>query len=143
MGVTPPPGSVVNLYLQLFILVVLAIGVVFAKRRSFQIHERIMGLAIIFAVFSLVSWMAVSLIENFNALTASPFSIGSLITISHVIFGASAAALTVGILYKRITASSLLQFRAKSRKTLMRTTLLLWLITFTLGAIFYLLYFVL
>ena len=143
MSFTPPLESIINMFLQLVILAVVTIGVVFAKRRSFQFHERIMSLAMVLVVISLVWWMGISLIENFNVLTESPFATGSLITIFHVIFGVLTTVLTVTIVYKRIRASSHIRFRVKNRKTLMRATLLLWLITFALGLSFYLFFFVL
>lgn len=142
MSVTPPAGSVINLYLQIAILAAVLIGVILVKRRAHNIHEKIMALVIVMILISLVFWMGFSLLENLGTLVESPLAAGSLITIAHVIFGTFALALTVQIVYFRLKAGSLIMYRTKSRKNLMRIVFTLYLITFLLGISFYLSYFV-
>ncbi len=141
MSIIAPINSTVNLYLQLLILVILAIGVFFVKRRKFKNHERIMGSAILLALISLIFFMIPAFQQKTPLLTNSPDSSGSQIIIFHVIIGVLAAAFTINILVKRTIASSLHKYMTKPRKTLMKITLIIWVGSFIYGIALFIYYF--
>ena len=141
MSIIAPINSTLNLYLQILILVILAIGVFFAKIRKFKNHERIMGSAILLSLISLIFFMIPVFQQKTAFLTNSPDYSSSQIIIFHIIIGVLAAALTTNIIVKRTISSSLHKYMAKPRKTLMKITLIIWVGAFIYGTALFIYYF--
>lgn len=141
MSIIAPINSSVNLYLQILILVILAIAVFFAKIRKFKNHERMMGLAVLVALIPLIFFMIPAFQNKTPLLSNSLYSNSLQIIIFHVIIGVLAATFTANILVKRIIASSLHKFMAKPQKRLMKITLILWVGAFIYGTALFIYYF--
>ena len=98
--------------------------------------------AIVVAAISLFTWMAPSYIRNFNLVVSGFYTPGIIITNIHVTLGILTGSLaTYTVLRMKVDIPA--RFAVKRVRRLMRTTFLLWLLTFLFGLSFYVWYFLL
>ncbi len=142
LGTTAPAESDVNLLLHFAILALILAGFAFARSRKYHIHEKWMFPAIVLAAVSLLTWMAPSYIRNFHLVVSDFYTPGIIITNIHVVLGIITGSLAVYIVL-RMKLDLPEKFAIKRVRRLMRTTLVLWLLTFLLGVSFYVWYFLL
>ncbi len=130
-----------NLVLHLVILALIFTGFMFARRRKFSIHEKLMFTGIILAAISLLSWMGPSYVGNFRVIISEFTTPGVLITNIHVVLGVitGTLALYIVLLMKKDLPD---RFAVKNVKRLMRTTFALWFLTFAFGLFFYIWYYI-
>lgn len=129
----------VNLIVQLLLVVIMALG--FYKRRRFAIHGRIMALATLINLGATALVMVPSLIINFGAIVAAPFSPGVLITIAHGILGSTAIVLGSLFSVRFLIATRNAQPLACGTRWMMISTILLWLFALVGGLAFYSFYY--
>jgi uncharacterized membrane protein YozB (DUF420 family) len=139
LGNAAPLGSVLNL-LYVGILVLVVTGFTFARRKSYDNHEKWMLSAIGLVAISFFAWMAPSYVRYFNLVMADFYAPGIIITNIHVILGITTSILAVYIV-ARMKLDLPERFRVKKVKHLMRTALGLWILTFSFGVLFYVWYF--
>ena len=134
-GTSAPILSDLNLLLQIFIFVLLVVGGGFGRiktRSSLKRHERIMTVAIVLNAVSILLVMGPSLLLGFDFVLGEPAVIGFPLTAVHHSIGLAAEILGVVLIFRKF---------GKIR-TWMRLTLSLWVLSFALGALFYLTYFI-
>jgi len=134
-GTGAPITSDLNLLLQILIFVLLAVGSKFGRKKtkiSLKRHERVMKTAVGLNTISIFLIMGPSLLANFNLALEEPLVIGFPLTLVHHSFGLAAEILGVVLIFRKF---------GKVR-IWMRLNLLLWIVTFALGVLFYLSYFV-
>ena len=141
MTATAPIESSLNLLFHIVILALIITGFKFARRKKFNIHEKWMFTAIVLVAISFFTWMAPSYIRNLNLVASDFYTPGIVITNIHVLLGATTGVLALYII-ARMKSNLPERFTVKKIKRLMRTTFMLWLLTFFFGVLFYLYYFI-
>jgi uncharacterized membrane protein YozB (DUF420 family) len=141
VAVPTPLGSTLNLIFHLAILSFIITGFTFARRKKFNIHEKWMFSSIVLVAISFFLWMAPAYINNFKLIVSDFYAPGIIITNAHVFLGIVTGCLAVYIVL-RMKLDLPERFTVKRVKRLMRTTFVLWLLTFLLGISFYVWYFV-
>ena len=86
--------------------------------------------------------MAPSYVKNFNLIISEFYALGVIITNLHVTLGITTGTLALYII-TRMKVDLPEKFKVKRIRRLMRTTFTLWILTFCLGVLFYVWYFVL
>jgi len=127
--------SDLNLVLQIIILVILIIGVKFAKEKTqsgLQKHGKIMTIAVILNAVSLLIVMGPTFFLNFYAFLAEPHFRGYPLTLVHALFGSIAEILGAVFIFKKFG----------NVRLWMRLTMVVWLIALVFGILFYFRYFV-
>ena len=131
-----------NLLVHLAILLLIITGFTFARKKRFEIHEKWMFSAIVLVAISFFAWMAPSYIDNFHVIVEELYSPGVMVTNIHVALGTITGILAIYIVL-RMKFDIPQRFAVKRVKRLMRTTFMLWWLTFIFGLSFYLIYYVL
>jgi uncharacterized membrane protein YozB (DUF420 family) len=134
-GTSAPVLSDLNLLLQILIFVLLVVGGRFGRKKtksSLQIHGRIMIVAILLNTLSILLIMGPSFFGGFDFVLEELFVIGFPLTLVHHFFGLVAEILGVILIFRKF---------GKVRMW-MRLTFFSWLLSFVLGVIFYLIYFI-
>ncbi|MFW9831177.1 MAG: hypothetical protein ACFFD8_05335 [Candidatus Thorarchaeota archaeon] len=130
----------INFILQIVLIVLLLIG--YLQKRNWKYHGIIMGVGTLSMLVTVLLIMGPSLIANWPALVLFPTSPGSLVTISHVVFGSIALAIalffTLRFLYFSLGKKPL---RCGTRIQ-MRIQLTIWFLAFLFGLVFYIYYYV-
>jgi uncharacterized membrane protein YozB (DUF420 family) len=130
-----------NLILQIIIIIILLTGAYYAKRKmQYRIHGKIMGSAIILNALLILLIMAPRLFSSFSFLASTIAQPRSDITILHPIFGITGEILGIALI------ASLRPCGLKMGpvvKYLMRTTLAVWALSFILGLIVYVSFYIL
>ena len=142
MGTTAPLETDLNLILHIAILALIFTGFGFARGKKFHIHEKWMFTAFVLAVISFLAWMEPSYIRNFNLVVSQFYTPGIIITNIHVALGITTGSLALYTIL-RMKVDIPQRFAVKRVRRLMRTTFVLWLLTFLFGLSFYVWYFVL
>jgi uncharacterized membrane protein YozB (DUF420 family) len=139
LGNAAPLGSDLNLLFHIGIFVLVLTGFTFARRKKYDNHEKLMLSAIGLVAISFFVWMAPSYFRYFNLVMSDFYTLGIMITNIHVILGITTSILAVYIV-ARMKLYLPERFRVKRVKRLMRTTLGLWILTFSFGVLFYVCY---
>jgi uncharacterized membrane protein YozB (DUF420 family) len=129
-----------NLLFHIGIFVLVLTGFTFARRKNYDNHEKGMLSAIGLVAISFFAWMAPSYVRYFNLVISDFYAPGIIITNVHVILGITTSILAVYIV-ARMKLDLPERFREKKVRRLMRTTLGLWILTFSFGVLFYVWYF--
>lgn len=131
-----PIISNLNLFLQIFIFVLLVGGVIIAKlRRGFHRHGILMGIGVVLNTISIAIVMIPSL-SSFKGLLSTPFSDAALIVISHTIIGTLVEILGIWLVVTWMVSHHEIKACSK-KKSAMRVTVFLWLIELFLGIYVY------
>ena len=130
----------INLIIQTVLIILLVIG--YLQKRNWKYHGIIMGVGTITMIVTVMLIMLPSLIANWPALVLFPTSLGSIVTIIHVIFGTMALAAgltyTVRFLYYSMSNKPL----TCGTRNQMRIQFTIWMIAFLFGLIFYVYYYI-
>ena len=130
-----------NLILQIVIIIILFTGAYYAKRKmQYRVHGKIMGLAIILNALSILLVMAPRLFSSFSFLASTMAQPRSDITILHPIFGIIGEILGIALVATLRPCGSRMGTHVKY---LMRTTFAVWALTFLLGLIVYVSFYIL
>jgi uncharacterized membrane protein YozB (DUF420 family) len=129
-----------NLLFHIGIFVLVLTGFTFACQKNYDNHEKWMLSAIGLVAISFFAWMAPSYVRYFNLVISDFYAPGIIITNVHVILGITTSILAVYIV-ARMKLDLPERFRVKKVRRLMRTTLGLWILTFSFGVLFYIWYF--
>lgn len=140
LGNAAPLGSDLNLLFHIGIIVLVLTGFTFARRKNYDNHEKLMLSAIGLVAISFFTWMAPSYVRYLNLVMSDFYAPGIIITNIHVILGITTSILALYIV-ARMKLDLPERFRVKKVKRLMRTTLGLWILTFSFGVLFYVWYF--
>lgn len=141
MAVPAPLESTLNLVFHFAIFAFVFTGFTFARRRKYNIHEKWMFTAIVLVAISFFAWMAPSYIKNLDLVVKDFYSVGILLTNIHVVFGVITGCLALYIVaLMKLNIPD--RYAVKNVRRLMRTTFVLWLVTFLVGLSFYIWYFV-
>ncbi len=111
-----------NLILQILILAIILVGGIFAKRKRLIIHERLMIIALILNVLSLLLIMGRSF-ASIVSLISIEISVVFTVVLVHGIIGSAAEALGIILVFKKFG----------NVKNIMRLTFILWIIAMLLG----------
>lgn len=132
----------INLVIQLFLLLFLVVGgYIMRVKRIIKNHGYIMTLATICNLLMTLMIMAPSLIINWDAIAYNPTSLGSIITLVHVVVGLTA--IIGGLLFSTRFISALRRgkgLRCGKRKP-MRVVASFWIFSLVFGLVFYLYYY--
>jgi uncharacterized membrane protein YozB (DUF420 family) len=141
LGTKAPLLYDLNLILQIVIIIILFTGAYYAKRKyKYQVHGKIMGLAILLNVISILFVMAPRLLENLNFLISNIAQPPVQVAVIHPVFGGLAVVLGIAILAKLRPCGSKM---GTNIRYLMRITLTIWTIAFLLGLSIYIAFYVL
>jgi len=135
LGTKASTASDLNLLLQIIILIILFVGVKFAKEKAqdgLKKHGRIMTIAVIMNAVTILLVMGPSLVINFDAVLAEPSTIGFPLTLIHALFGSLAEVLGLVFVFKKFG----------NVRLWMRFTMAIWLVAVVMGIIFYFTYYV-
>jgi uncharacterized membrane protein YozB (DUF420 family) len=124
----------INIVVQICILLLIALSLAFKKKRRYTWHGDIMLLAVIMNGLLLISHMGPSLIY----LSDEPLFV-TILGILHAGIGTVTEILGIWIAGTWAYGHSETKYCATKRK-IMRTTLILWLATFGIGLLFYMLH---
>ena len=127
-----PIGAHVNLIIQIVLLILLLFGANLARMKRFDAHRRIMVVAFLIQVGTLIFWMAPSLVLNIGAF--GTFGPGQLITILHITIGYVA-------LFLAISSASHKTVVSQGLRWTMRIAFLIWMLAATFGIGFYVYYY--
>jgi len=123
-----------NLLLQIIILIILLVGVKFAKEKttgSLKKHGKIMNIAVILNAVAILLVMGPSLVLNFGATLAELSLIGFPLTLVHHSLGIIAEILGITFAFKKFG----------NVRMWMRLTMVVWLVALVLGIAFYVQYY--
>jgi hypothetical protein len=125
----------VNLIVQIGLLVLLVIGRL--SKAQLRRHGFIMTIGTVTNLVTILLIMGPSLIRNLPALVTPPVTLGTIITVAHVVLGF--AAIIGGLLFslRFALALSAQQPLACGKRWMMRTELMLWLVALLFGIGFY------
>jgi len=127
--------SDLNLLLQIVIIIILFAGFFFAKRKiRYDMHGKIMGIAVFLNLISLIFVMVPGTIGGLSSLASRIMQPAILLTTIHKVFGGLAEIL--GIIFIIILRPCGSKF-IKNTRFLMKTTFALWIIAFLLGVTAY------
>jgi len=135
LGTRASVASDLNLLLQIVILIILFVGVKFAKEKtksSLQKHGKIMAVAVVLNAVAILLVIGPSFVINFGAVLDEPFTIGFPLTLVHHSFGVIAEILGIIFVFKKFG----------KMRFWMRFTMAVWLIAVVLGISFYFGYYV-
>jgi hypothetical protein len=125
----------INFIIQIILIILLIIG--YTQRRTWKYHGIIMDIGTFTMLITVLLIMAPSLMANWPALILSPTSPSSLITIVHVVLGSIALAVALffmlRFLYFYINKKPL----TCGTRTQMRIHLIIWILAFIFGLVFY------
>ena len=128
-----------NLFLQVFIFVVLSVSIFFLKKnrspRSFTLHGRLMLGAILLNFISFLLVMGPSILGLRQFIIERPTHILTISTILHASFGTIAEVVGGYVTFTWLPSSSVKKCIGK--KALMRLTLIVWVIALISGFIEY------
>lgn len=131
----------INLIIQIVLLVLLIIGRL--SKAQPKRHGIIMTIGTFSNLVTILLIMGPSLIRNLPALVTPPVTLGAVITVGHAILGL--ATIIGGLLFTLRFALALLGKKplACGKRWMMRTEVILWLVTLVLGIGFYAFYYLL
>ncbi|MHA1959482.1 MAG: hypothetical protein ACW99U_04595 [Candidatus Thorarchaeota archaeon] len=130
----------INLLVQIVLIAHLAWG--FTNKRLLRKHGAIMAVGTFSNLVTVLSIMVPSLLINWDAVVAAPLSPGVLITLIHAglgtiaIFGGALFSIRYALAVKRVGPLTC------GTRPFMRTTIILWLVSFVFGLGFYFYYYV-
>jgi uncharacterized membrane protein YozB (DUF420 family) len=131
-----------NLILHLLILCLIIIGFGFARKKKLEVHEKWMVTAIVLVAISFVVWMAPSYVMFIPAMQVQFFAPISLLTNMHAVLGSITGIMAIWIVL-RMKLNLPTRFRFRRIKRVMRTTFILWWLTFIFGLSLYVYHYVL
>jgi uncharacterized membrane protein YozB (DUF420 family) len=130
--------SDLNLLLQIIIMIILLTGFFFAKRKiRYDMHGKIMGIAIILNFLSLLFVMVPGTIGGLSSLTSKITQPVILLTVIHKVLGGLAEIFGIVFIATLRPCGSKI---GKNTKSLMASTFTLWIIAFLLGIIAYIIF---
>ncbi|MCW4032771.1 MAG: hypothetical protein NWF08_05195 [Candidatus Bathyarchaeota archaeon] len=130
--------SDLNLLLQIVIIIIIFAGFFYAKRKiRYDMHGKIMGIAVFLNLLSLIFVMVPGTIGGLSSLASRITQPTILLMTIHKVFGGLAEIL--GIIFIIILRPCGSKF-IKNTRYLMRTTLAFWIIAFLLGVIAYIIF---
>jgi uncharacterized membrane protein YozB (DUF420 family) len=129
-----------NLILQILIFLILLTGAYYAKRKiQYQIHGKIMALAVALNALSIMIVMGPRLIESLSFLTSTVSQSRSQMTFLHPVLGGIAELLgIVAVLTLRPCGSKM----GSRVRLVMRITFMFWAVAFLVGLAVYLAFYV-
>jgi len=130
----------ITLIFQIVILILLLVGIKYAKNKRLRSHGLITAAATGLHTVFILAVMVPSLIINFGILIEYPINLGIVITWIHIALGISVETLALFIVAKWGFRTSMVAC-AKRRK-LMKPLWRLWLVTTALGVSFYVYYYI-
>jgi len=134
LGTRAELPSDLNLLLQIIIIVLLFVGVKFAKEKTqsgLKTHGRIMTIVVVSNAVAILLVMGPSFVKNFGAVLTEASIIGFPLTLAHALFGSVAEILGIIFVFKKFG----------NVRRWMRLTTTVWLIASALGIIFYVQYY--
>lgn len=135
LGTKASIESDLTLLLQIIILIILLVGVKFAKEKTqsgLRKHGRIMTGATILNAVAILLVMGPSFTRNFSAVLAETSVIGFPLTVLHALCGSLAEVLGIVFVVRKFG----------NVRFWMRFTMVVWLIALVLGMVFYFRYYV-
>jgi len=136
LGTEAGVAADVNLILQLGLLVLLLVGRMRAKEKSYAQHGRFMSIAVVLNAASIGIVMLPSLLLGLGFIATYPTNPISITTIIHAILGAAAELLGVYLVLKWRSSGNVTV--CMKNKRLMVPTIVLWTATVALGVVIYL-----
>jgi uncharacterized membrane protein YozB (DUF420 family) len=124
----------INIIVQILTLLLMGLSMVFMKKRRYTWHGDVMLLALIINGLLLIAHMGPSLIYLFD----EPFYV-AVLGIIHAVIGTTAEILGSWVAGTWAYGRSETKY-CSIKKGIMRKTLTLWLVTFALGLVFYVLH---
>jgi hypothetical protein len=139
LGTKAAPLNDIALLLEIVILILIFIGIYYKMNKKYMVHGKIMGVAVVVHIFTILLVMIPSLIRNISLLS-NLFSLGVLVTIVHATAGTLAIVMGVYLVGAwRFRAPP--NMNCTKRKHLMYPLLILWISALILGIAFYAIYY--
>ena len=130
-----PIAATISLILQIVVLVLLFAGVGLKGRKKFRQHGIVMLTAVVLHTIIILAWM----VPSFSASFSGSINLADMIVVTilvHAFIGIAADLLGIWLVASwRLRADMKTCF---AKKSLMRVTMALWLITLFLGIVLYL-----
>jgi uncharacterized membrane protein YozB (DUF420 family) len=130
-----PIAATISLILQIVVLVLLFAGVGLKGRKKFRQHGIVMLTAVVLHTIIILAWM----VPSFSASFSGSINLADMIVVTilvHAFMGIAADLLGIWLVASwRLRADMKTCF---AKKSLMRVTITLWLITLFLGIVLYL-----
>lgn len=136
LGTQAGVAADINLILQLGLLVLLLVGRMRAKEKSYALHGRFMAIAVTLNAASIGIVMLPSLLLGLGFIATYPTNPVSITTIVHALLGTAAEALGIYLVLRWRSSGNVAE--CMKNKRLMIPTAALWTITVVLGVVIYL-----